>query len=265
MATATSSGITLHYEVSGSGPAIVLTHSFLCDGSLFTHQVAALERTHRVINIDLRGHGRSGPSESPYTIYDLVDDVVAVLDAEGVASAIWMGLSIGGFLSLRAALTRPERVRALVLIDADAGPETAWKKLKYTAMKWGLQTVGPRVVVPAVMPIMLGRTTLRSRPELRAECRQRFLSIRVKSICPGIDAITGRDDLVGRLSDIRVPTLVVVGEEDKPLPPWKSRRIANSILGAELVLIPQAGHLSAIENPAPVTDAVTQFLSRLGA
>src|SRR3972149_956215 len=159
MATATRNGITLHYEVSGSGPAIVLTHSFLCDDSLFTHQVAALERTHRVINIDLRGHGRSGPSESPYTIYDLVDDVVAVLDAEGVASAIWMGLSIGGFLSLRAALTRPERVRALVLIDADAGPETAWKKLKYTAMKWGLQTVGPRVVVPAGMPIMLGRTT----------------------------------------------------------------------------------------------------------
>ena len=89
MATATRNGITLYYETSGSGPAIVLIHSFLCDGLLFTHQVAALERTHRVINIDLRGHGRSGPSKSPYTIYDLVDDVVAVLDAGGVASAIW--------------------------------------------------------------------------------------------------------------------------------------------------------------------------------
>jgi pimeloyl-ACP methyl ester carboxylesterase len=89
--------------------------------------------------------------------------------------------------------------------------------------------------------------------------------VRVKSICSGIDAITGRDDLVGRLSEIRVPTLVVVGEEDKPLPLWKSRRIANSIPGAELVVIPKAGHLSAIENPAPVTDAVTRFLSKVCA
>jgi 3-oxoadipate enol-lactonase len=263
MATATRDGVTLHYEVSGSGPAIVLTHSFLCDGSLFTHQVAALERTHRVINVDLRGHGRSGPSESPYTIYDLMDDAVAVLDAEGVASAVWMGLSIGGFLSLRAALTRPERVRALVLIDTDAGAETVWKKLKYTALKWGLRTLGARLIVPAVMPIMLGGTTLRSRPELRDDYRLRFLNVRIKSICAGIDAITGRDDLVARLSEIRVPTLVVVGEEDKPLPLWKSRRIANSIPGAELVVIPRAGHLSAIENPVPVTEAVARFLSRV--
>jgi len=86
-----------------------------------------------------------------------VDDVAAVLDAEGVASAVWMGLSIGGFLSLRAALTRSERVRALVLIDTDAGLESAWKKLKYTAMKWGLQIMGPRFMVPAVMPIMFGK------------------------------------------------------------------------------------------------------------
>lgn len=70
---------------------------------------------------------------------------------------------------------------------------------------------------------------------------------------------------MGRLSKIKVPTLVIVGEEDKTLPIWKSRRIANSISGAELVLIPQAGHLSTIENPAPVTDAVTRFLSKVCA
>ena len=265
MATINRDGITLYYEVSGSGTAIVLIHGFLCDGSLFTHQTAALERTHRVINIDLRGHGRSGPSESPYTIYDLVDDVVAVLDTEGVASAVWMGLSMGGFISLRAALNRPERVRALVLIDTDAGPETLWNKLKYTTMKWGLQALGPRFIAPTVMPIMFGRTTLRSRPDLWAEYYQRILNVRIKSICPGVDAITRRGDLVGRLNEIKVPTLVIVGEEDKALPLWKSRRIANHIPGAELILIPDAGHLSAVENPAPVTDVVTRFLSKVGA
>jgi 3-oxoadipate enol-lactonase len=76
MPTWTRAGITLHYEVAGTAPAIVLMHSFLCDGSMFAEQVPALARTHRVLNVDLRGHGRSGASESPYTIYDLVADVL---------------------------------------------------------------------------------------------------------------------------------------------------------------------------------------------
>ncbi|MGR9046950.1 MAG: alpha/beta fold hydrolase [Gammaproteobacteria bacterium] len=263
MANITRDGISLYYEVSGSGSPIVLTHSFLCDGSLFKFQVAALEQTHRVINVDLRGHGRSGASELPYTVYDLVDDVVAVLDHEKVESAIWMGLSIGGFLSLRAALIHPERVSALVLIDTDAGPESPWNRLKYTAMKGWLKAFGPRFIVPVVMPIMFGKTTLRSRTELCTQYYQRILNVRIKSTCAGIDAITRRDDCVARLSDISVPTLVVVGEEDKPLPLWKSRRIVDGIHGAEFVRIPEAGHLSAIENPAPVTEAVTRFLSKL--
>lgn len=263
MATLIHRGIRLHYEKGGAGPPVVLTHSFLCDGTMFRHQVAALEKTHRVLNIDLRGHGRSGPSESPFTIYDLVDDVAGVLDAEGIDSAVWMGLSIGGFLSLRAALTQPERVRALVLLDTDAGPESAWKKLKYRAMKWGLKHLGPPYIVPALQPIMLGKTTLRERPDIRTEYTRKFLDARVDSILPGIDAITGRDDLLPRLPQIRAPTLVVVGEEDQPLPVWKSRRIAQAIPGAEMVVIPRAGHLASIENPEPVTQAVTHFLARL--
>ncbi len=263
MPTLTHRGLSLYYEASGNGPPVVLTHSFLCDGTMFRHQAAALEKSHRVVNIDMRGHGRSGPAEAPFTIYDLVGDVVAVLDAEGIESAVWMGLSIGGFLSLRAALTQPQRVRALVLLDTDAGPESAWKKLKYQGMKWGLKHLGPRSILPALLPIMLGRTTLRERAELRAEYANRFLAMRVDSIRPGIDAIIARDDLLFRLPQIRVPTLVVVGEEDRPLPVWKSRRIADAIPGAELVVIPRAGHLASIENPEPVTEAVTRFLARL--
>ena len=263
MPTVTRDGIALHYEVAGAGPAIVLTHSFLCDGSLFGEQLTALARSHRVINVDLRGHGRSGPSDSPFTIYDLVADVLAVLDAERVDSAVWMGVSIGGFLSLRAALTHPGRVRALVLLDSDAGTESAWKKLKYAALKRLLRALGPRRIVPAVMPIMLGRTTLRSRPELRERYRRLFLDVRVGSVCRGIEAITARDDVLLRLGEIRVPALVVVGDEDRALPVWRSRRIADGIAGAQLVVVAHAGHLAAAENPAAVTAAVTAFLAQL--
>ena len=263
MPTVNRDGIALHYEVAGAGPAIVLTHGFLCDGSLFAEQVPALARGHRVINVDLRGHGRSGSSDSAYTIYDLVADVLAVLDAERVDSAVWMGLSIGGFLSLRAALTHRQRVRALVLLDTDAGTECAWKKLKYAAMKWLLRALGPRFIVPATMPIMLGRTTLQSRPQLREHYRSLFLGVRVRSACRGIDAITDRDDLLARLGEITVPALVLVGAEDRALPVRRSRRIADGIAGAQLVVIPQAGHLASAENPLPVTAAVTAFLTQL--
>jgi 3-oxoadipate enol-lactonase len=136
MATASSHGITLYCEVSGSGPAIVFTHCFFFDGSFFKHQSSVLQRTHRIINIDMRGHGRSGPSDSPFTLYDLVDYVVAVLDAEAVTSAVWIGHSIGGFTVLRAALIRPERVRAMAILATDAGPESIREKVKYTFLKW---------------------------------------------------------------------------------------------------------------------------------
>jgi 3-oxoadipate enol-lactonase len=88
--------------------------------------------------------------------------------------------------------------------------------------------------------------------------------VRVKSACRGIEAITSRDDLLGRLGEITVPTLVLVGEEDRALPPWRSRRMADGIAGAQLVVIPQAGHLASAENPAPVTAAVMGFLSKVG-
>jgi pimeloyl-ACP methyl ester carboxylesterase len=123
--------------------------------------------------------------------------------------------------------------------------------------------LGPRFIVPAVVPLMFGRTTLGSRADLVGEYRERFLNVRVKSTCAGVDAILRRDDLVDRLHEIRVPTLVVVGEEDRALPPWKSQRIASGIPGSELIVVPRAGHLSAIENPVHVTDAIVRFLSPL--
>lgn len=253
----------IYYETSGAGPAVVFIHSFLCDGSLFSHQVAALKPSHRVLNFDIRGHGRSGPAESPFTIYDLLDDVIKVLDAEGVETAIWVGLSIGGFVALRAAITKPNRVSALVLMDTEAGSQSRFKKLQDRALKWGLKILGPKFVVPGITPVMLGKTTRKTKPLLFDEYRQRFLGMRVRSICHCIDAVMRRDDLSGQLAQIRCPTLVMVGDEDVPLPVQKSQIIAEGIPGAKLIVIAGAGHLSAIEQPQAVSNALMEFLHKL--
>ncbi len=258
-------GLAIAHDVVGSGPCVVMTHSFLCDRSMFRAQVAALQTRYRVINVDLRGHGESGDSTQPFTLYDLVDDVLAVLDGEKVDHAVWAGLSIGGFLSMRAALRHPDRVRALVLMNTDAGAESAFKSFKYSVLRWGLKALGPGPIVPSLLPIFLGKTTLRTRPELREEVRRKFLAMRVPSIAEGVRTLCTRDDIRGELRRIRCPTLVIAGEEDQPLPPPHSEQIAGSIPGAELVVVPKCGHLSSLEAPEEVTRALIAFLERLPA
>lgn len=151
---------------------------------MFRQQVVAVEKKHRVVNIDMRGHGRTGAAEAPVTIYDLVDDVTAVLNAEGIEFAVWMGLSIGTLLSLWATPTQSQRVGALVLLDTDAGPESAWKKLEYQVMKWGLKHLDPRVIPPALLQIMRGRTTLCENAELRSEYANNLPGMHLDSVRP---------------------------------------------------------------------------------
>jgi pimeloyl-ACP methyl ester carboxylesterase len=253
-------GLRIAYDAAGSGPCVVMTHSFLCDRSLFRRQVQAMQPRFRVINIDLRGHGESGDSEQPFSVYDLVDDVLAVLDHERVDRAVWAGLSIGGFLSMRAALRHPQRVQALVLMNTDAGPESAFKAFKYGVLRLGLKTLGPGPIVPSLLPIFLGGTTLREQADLSEAVKRQFLAMRVPSIAEGVRTIVTRDDIRGELGRIRCPTLVIAGAEDQPLPPPKSEDIARRIPGAELVVVPRCGHLSAIEAPEAVNRHLLAFL-----
>ncbi len=191
MPYARSHGIPIHYEVSGRGDtAVVLLHSFLCSGHMWHNQVETLARARTVINVDARGHGRSGAISSPFPLEDMVDDVVAVLDAEGVRHAVWVGLSIGGMVALRAALSVPERVRALAIIDSDAGAESMPGRLKYSIMAAIVRHFGLRPMVRAVVKLMFGRTTLRSRPELVREWTARFRDVDVPSMLNTLPANT---------------------------------------------------------------------------
>ncbi len=249
------------FEVAGDGPAVVLLHSFLCSGDMWRGQVGPLAARHRVINVDLRGHGASGPVTRAFSLYDLVDDALAVLDSLGVDQAVWAGLSIGGMVSLRAALRAPHRSRALVLIDTDAGAEGLAKRLEYRALAALVRTFGAAPVLPQIARLMFGTTTRRERPELVAEWVDRFSHADVPSALLTLRALNERDDLLSRLAEIHQPALVLVGSEDRSLPPERSRRLAGALPRARLVEIQGAGHLSSLEQPQAVTDAMLGFLT----
>lgn len=252
--------IRLYFDDLGSGHPVVLMHSFLCSREMWSYQAADLARSYRVINLDMRGHGESGPSEEPFTLDDLVDDVVVVLDHLGIERAVWGGLSIGGMIALQAALTVPDRVGALILADSAAERDPLFNRTKYRLLGTLTRLVGIRPVLGPVSRIMFGRTTRRDNRELVEEWRRRFLGVHLPSVLQGLDCLNCRPTVLDRLESIRVPTLVMVGEEDIGQPTRRSRAIAAAIPGAELITIPEAGHLSALEQPEIVSEAMRDFL-----
>lgn len=253
----------IHYTVQGRGPAVILGHSFLCSGGMWAGQLDALAERYRVVNVDLRGHGQSGPLDCSCTLYDMVDDMLAVLDDAAVEQATWVGLSIGGMIALRAALQAPDRVMALVLIDTDGGAESPWTRLQYALLGATAAVTGLGPLLPEVTRRMFSPTAMREQPALVAEWRRRFKSVHVPSALRVLRALRTRDDLGARLGGIDRPALVVVGEEDRSLPPERSVALATALPRARLLRLPATGHLSAVERPAEVSRAIRDFLDSL--
>lgn len=261
MPFAKNNNYRIYYESQGSGPAIVLLHSFLCDGEMWSPQINALSGHYRVINVDLRGHGQSGVADAPLDIYDLVADVVAVLDQEGVQNAIWGGLSIGGMIALRAAITVPDRVSHLILLDTHAGTETRFKIAKYKTLVLLAKLLGIRPMLNIVAKLMFGQHTLREQPELVTHWKNKFASMSLVSIQHVVNALCARDSLKKHLAEISQPAMVIVGEEDTSLPPPCSIALAKRLADARLTIVEHAGHLSTLEQPEAVNQAILDFLS----
>jgi pimeloyl-ACP methyl ester carboxylesterase len=256
-------GVDIHYEVTGNGPPVVLAHSLLCSGAMWAPLVPALSSRYLLVNVDARGHGASGAFAGRCTVGDLLRDHLAVLDAIGVSRATWAGLSMGGMVALRAALDAPDRVDSLVLLDTDAGPETLGVRAKHAVLALLARTVGVRPVLPQIAKLMFGPTTLRENPALVEAWIVRFAGAHVPSVLNVLAAVDARADLRRSLGRVAVPALVIVGAEDRSLPPERSRRLAAALPSARLVEVRSAGHLSALEAPGAVGAAMAGFLDEV--
>lgn len=254
----------IYFTDSGRGTPIVLGHSFLCDGEMWREQVRGLGQTYRLINVDFRGHGRSGAAVRPFTLYDAVNDVVGVLDSLGIDRAVWCGLSIGGMVALRAALVVPERVGALIIMDSDAGDEVSSRRFRYRLMAFLANRIGIKPFLGEISRLMFGATTRQTNKELVQEWRDRFAKVDVPSAINCLQALIRRDSVVDRLPEIEVPSLVIVGKEDRSLPISRSRQICEALPNSTYVEIARAGHLSAIEQPESVNNAIIEFVKRIG-
>ena len=258
-------GVELAYVERGQGAeTVVFSHSYLVDHRHFDVQIEALAQRYRVIAYDHREHGESALVPTDYSMDDLVDDAAALIEALDAAPCHFVGLSTGGFVGLRLALRHPQLLRSLVVMDASAERESMAKRLEYEAMFLILRALGFKPLMKTVMGLMFSPETLGD-PERRDQMnlwRERMSSNDRRALVRFGRAIFGRDDLTRELGRITAPTLVVVGEADRPQPPQRSRRIAEGIPGAELAVIEKAGHLSTVDAPVTITHALQRFLER---
>lgn len=260
------SGAKLHYEITGDGAeTIVFSHGLLMSGAMFADQAAALAPDYRCICYDHRGQGQSEITEGGYDMDSLAVDAAELIEALDAAPCHFVGLSMGGFVGMRLALTRPELLRSLVLMDTSADPEPNRKPYRRLAFvgRW----LGFRPVVDRVMKIMFGRTFLEdpAKAARREHWRRHLLSLDRRGTYRAAHGVIDRDGVYDRLGRIATPTLILVGEEDVATVPEKSERMRDAIPGARMIRIPGAGHSSSIEQPEGVTEAIRTFLGSLPA
>lgn len=219
--------------------------------------IPSLESDYTLINIELRGHGESTATR-PFTLWDLVDDWLAILDEESIDSAVLCGLSTGGMTAMRVAKQAPERVRALALLDTDALAEGPFNRLQYSLLGTGYVRFG---ILPkgALAKALFSPEVVRRGGEAVQALFDEVRRFDRRQLGHAMRAVFGRDRV--DLSDVEVPTLVIVGEDDQALPPSRARVIAETIPGARLEVIPATGHLSAVENPEAVTALLRDFLA----
>ncbi len=244
-------------DTGGDGPAVVLSHGLAMDHSMFDPQVAALSGEYRVIAWDERGHGET-VTPGPFSYWDSAQDALGLLDHLGIGSAVLAGMSQGGFLSLRAALLAPDRVRGLILIDTQAGLEDPANAESYQQLHDIWLEQGPTPVQEIVAAIILGPGDW---PDWFAKWeagdREQFsLAFR---------ALVERDDITSRLGEIRCPALVIHGTADAAIPMVRAEALRDG-LGAQatLTVIEDGTHASNISHPEAVNAAMLNFLRTLG-
>ncbi|WP_017254772.1 alpha/beta fold hydrolase [Pseudomonas tolaasii] len=267
MPVAVIDGQPLHYVDVGTGPVVLLGSSYLWGQEMWAPQIEALSQQYRVIVPELWGHGESGPLPAQTgSLDDLARQNLALLDHLDIAQVNLVGLSVGGMWGARLALLAPERINSVVLMDTHLGAEPETTRQYYFSLFKMIEDAGaiPEPLLDVVAPIFFRPGIDREsalyqdyRKALQGFSRERLLN----SIVPLGRIIFSRADILDQLPRLDADTtLVMCGEQDKPRPPAESREMAE-LIGCSLILIPEAGHISARENPDFVNEALLTFLA----
>ena len=252
--------VALASRESGTGRPVVLVHAIGCDHRMWDSLAASLAPAHRVIAVDARGHGASPVPPRPYSLEDLADDVVALLDRLGIERADYVGLSMGGMVGQALALRHPARLGRLVVACSTSsyGPDgrANWQARIRAVEQGGLEAIRDMVASRYFSDAFRAK-----HPDVVKTVMDRFVKTPRDGYLGCCDAIAELD-YADDLARIRAQTLVIAGELDAGTPPAMSQAMARGIPGARLEVIPGAAHLAAVEAPERFNAAVGAFLAQ---
>ncbi len=260
MAIATVNGRRVAYEdTGGGGPAVIFSHGLLMDREMFAPQLDAFRGEFRCIAWDARGHGESDEATEPFTYWDSAGDMFALAEHLGVERAFLVGMSQGGFLSLRAALLRPDFVLGLGLIDTQAGQEEPEMVEQNNALAHVWTTHGLNDQVAELIAALI----MSPGYEGNQHWIEKWKARPTENAAMVLEPLHNREDLHDRLGEITAPALVVHGEVDAAIPVAKAERLCQGLPKCEgVVVVPGAGHASNLSHPEPVNAALGDFLRR---
>jgi pimeloyl-ACP methyl ester carboxylesterase len=243
------------------GLPVVLLHAFPMSSGMWEPQFEAL-KSYRVLAPDFRGFGAT-PLVAPWFVEHAVDDLNDCLSSLGIQKSVLVGLSMGGYVALRFVEKYPSSVKALVLCDTRAEADANDNKVKRAAAVDFVRKNGVSSFVTPFLNDALASSTLTGQPKVVAFLKGVAEKSSPEAVMAALGALASRADMTAALPGIKVPTAVLVGSQDKITPLPLSEVLRSRIPGAELHLIPDAGHFTNAENPAVFNRRLLSFLKRL--
>jgi 3-oxoadipate enol-lactonase len=258
-------GGTINYLEKGDHSAMPVTflHGFPFSHEMWNAQLEVVSTKYRAVAYDIRGHGYSDVGDGQFTIEGHVDDLVALLDHLKIPKTVVVGLSMGGYITLRALQRHPGRFSAAVLCDTRSEADTDESRLKrFTGVK-SVKQDGSAQFADDFVKVVFAPASLTRRPDAVAFIHKIIERTSPLSIAGTLIALASRTDTTASLPAITVPTLILVGEHDAITPPAASRAMHGKIVNSELRIIPGAGHMSNLENPDVFNHTLMSFLERV--
>lgn len=255
-------GIDWHYEERGSGTPLVLLHAFPLDHRLYTGQLEELSKWYRVICPDLPGFGQTswcGAITMPW----VAEQLHGLLKELGALPCVIGGCSMGGYATFAFEREYPTEVLGMVLIDTKAegdGPDQRRNRDKLIEM---VDRHGPAAVADAMIPKMLSEKTKGEKPELEGQIRSVALKTPAATLKSALAALRDRPDVTEFLPSVACPAVIVVGQEDQITPVSCAEAIKGGVRHATLRVMPGVGHLSPIEAPEALNEALRGFMAEV--
>jgi pimeloyl-ACP methyl ester carboxylesterase len=254
--------IDIGYEDHGIGQPILFLHAFPLNRSMWSGELIALlaEERYRLVALDWRGFGESDIIGDTSTMEQFADDVAGLMDALGMQDAILCSLSMGGYAAFAFLRKYPQRLKGLILADTRPGADNAEGRANRENVALLALSKGPEAIADLQLPKLISEETRQHSPEVEARIRQMISAATPQGIAAASRGMAQRADSTDLLPTIACPTLVLVGEQDALTPPSVAQDYASNIPNAQFVVIPNAGHLSNLEQPEAFLQALSGFL-----